>query len=230
MTSTSAFVFARGGSKGLPRKNVLQIAGMPLLAHGIEIARNLKEVDNIYVSTDCEEIASIALQYGAEVIDRPSELASDTASEWLAWQHAIRFVIQNNKSFDRFLSLPATAPMRTTEDVQKCLSSLSEDVDFVITMTPSHRSPWFNMVTADKDRKVKLVAGNGDIKRRQDAPPCFDIATVAYVSRPEFILNSTSIWDGTIVGVEVPRNRAIDIDDELDFAIARFLMEDNEPA
>lgn len=225
MTSTFAFIFARGGSKGLPKKNILPICGIPMLAHSIKIAREIRDVDRIYVSTDCEEIASVALQYGAEVIPRPSELASDTASEWLAWQHAISFVLDSGYAFDRFLSLPATAPMRMPKDVQRCLDSLQKDVDFVITMTPAHRSPWFNMVTADQSSKVKLVGGNGDVKRRQDAPPCFDITTVAYVSRPQFILNSSSIWEGNVVGVEIPRSRSIDIDDELDFSIAQFLME-----
>ena len=228
MTSTFAFVFARGGSKGLPRKNILPICGIPMIAHSIRTALELKEVDSIYVSTDCNEIASIALQYGADVIPRPSELASDTASEWLAWQHAINFVLNSGKTFDRFLSLPATAPMRIPEDVKRCLDALHEDIDFVITMTPAHRSPWFNMVTADQNSKVKLVGGNRGVLRRQDAPTCFDITTVAYVSRPHFILNSSSIWDGTVVGIEVPRQRSIDIDDNLDFSIARFLMQSND--
>ena len=227
MTKTYAFVFARGGSKGLPKKNILPIAGMPMIAHSIEIAHKLRGVDHIYVSTDCDEIASIAESYGAEVIHRPVELASDTASEWLAWQHAINFVLKSGRPFERFLSLPATAPMRSTEDVQRCLSALQKGIDMVITMAPAHRSPWFNMVTADRNSKVKLVAGNGDVKRRQDSQPCFDMATVAYVSRPEFILSSSSIWDGNVVGVEIPRIRSIDIDDELDFRIARFLMEDH---
>ena len=228
MISTFAFVFARGGSKGLPRKNILPICGLPLLAHSIKTARELSIVDRIYVSTDCDDIASIALRYGADVIPRPPELATDTASEWLAWQHAINFVIDSGNTFDRFLSLPATAPMRTPQDVQRCLDALHEDIDCVITITPAHRSPWFNMVTADQSLKLRLVRDNPDIKRRQDAPACFDITTLAYVSRPHFILNSSSIWDGTVKGVEVPRRRAIDIDDHLDFSIARFLMEAND--
>ena len=125
MIKTSAFVFARGGSKGLPRKNVLPIAGMSMIAHSIEIARNLREVGHTYVSTDCDEIASIAKSYGAEVIHRPAELASDTASEWLAWQHAINFVQKSGDPFERFLSLPPTAPMRNTEDVQRCLNAFA---------------------------------------------------------------------------------------------------------
>ena len=131
MTSTFAFIFARGGSKGLPRKNILSICGTPMLAYSIKTARELHAVDRIYVSTDCDEIASIAFQYGAEVILRPAELASDTASEWLAWQHAINFVLDSGHAFDCFLSLPATAPMRKPEDVQRCLDALHEDIDFV---------------------------------------------------------------------------------------------------
>lgn len=228
MAKTFAFIFARGGSKGLPSKNVLPIGGIPMLAHGIKIARALQEVDQVYVSTDCEEIASMAKQYGAEVIDRPSELASDTASEWLAWQHAINAVTQSVGSFDRFLSLPATSPLRKLEDVQSCLNALQVGVDMVITMTPAHRSPWFNMVSANADGRVRLVAGDGAVKRRQDSQVCFDMTTVAYVSRPEFILRASSMWDGSVVGVEIPRERSIDIDNALDFAIARFLMEDHQ--
>ena len=225
MTKTFAFVFARGGSKGLPDKNILPIGGIPLLAHGIQLALSINEIENIFVSTDSLKIASIAREYGATVIDRPYELSSDTAPEWLAWQHAIDFVQTKYGHFDRFLSLPATAPLRHTEDVQKCLNALITGVDMVITMTSSYRNPWFNMVTANMDGKVRLVAGDGSINRRQDTRTCFDIATVAYVSRPDFILRKSSIWDGNVVGVEVPKERSIDIDDSFDFSIARFLME-----
>ena len=228
MTTTFAFVFARGGSKGLPKKNILRIGGIPMIAHSIQLAHNSCDVNRTFVSTDCEEIASIAQLYGAEVIHRPPQLATDTASEWLAWQHAVNFVLKKGFSFDRFLSLPATAPMRNSDDVRRCLDALQEGVDMVITMTPSHRSPWFNMVTQNESKRVELLVGNGLVKRRQDAEACYDMTTVAYVSRPEFILQSSGIWDGDVVGVEVPRKRSIDIDDDLDFAIARFLMEEYE--
>jgi CMP-N-acetylneuraminic acid synthetase len=228
MTITNAFVFARGGSKGLPKKNVLPIGGMPMLAHSIAIAHALHEIDQVYVSTDCEEIASIARQYGADVIARPPELASDTSPEWLSWQHSINYVVQNSGSFDRFLSLPATAPLRSLEDVQNCLNALHDGVDMVISMTPAHRSPWFNIVVADQHQKVRLVSGDNGIKCRQDAQVCFDMTTVAYVARPEFILKSSSIWDGSVVGVEIPRERSIDVDNKLDYAFARFLMEEYE--
>jgi len=226
MSKTFAFVFARGGSKSLPRKNILSIGGIPLLAHGIRLANQLQDVDKVYVSTDCKEIASIAQKYDAEVIVRPSELATDSSSEWLAWQHAIEFVSKREGSFDRFLSLPASAPLRGHEDVEKCLDALQPGVDMVITISPGHRNPWFNMVTQDSGGIVNLIAGDGRITRRQDSPVCFDITTVAYVARPAFIFNSSSMWDGVVTGVVVPCERSIDIDTYLDFAIARFLKEE----
>lgn len=225
MTRTCAFVFARGGSKGLPRKNILPIAGFPLLVHGIRVAQEIESISAIYVSTDCDEIASVAKRAGAEIIPRPAELASDDSPEWLSWQHAINHVSTHYGSFDVFLSLPATAPLRNTNDVNNCMIALKEDVDFVVTVSPANRSPWFNMVTKDVTGFVKLVANDGSIHRRQDAPQCFDMTTVAYVAKTDFIMRSKSIWDGNVVGIEIPAERALDIDTPLDFEIARFLME-----
>lgn len=225
MDKTCAFIFARGGSKGLPRKNILPIAGHPLLVHGIIVAQQLHNIDGIYVSTDCDEIADIAKCAGAQVIKRPAELASDNAPEWLAWQHAIKIVEERSGQFDRFLSLPPTAPLRSRDDVDKCLNALLPDVDIVITMSSARRSPWFNMVKKETDNRVKILLENNYISRRQDSPECFDITTVAYAAKTSFILNSKRIWDGRVVGVEIPADRAFDIDTPLDFAIAKFVME-----
>lgn len=229
MRKTSAFIFARGGSKGLPRKNVLPIAGLPLIVHSIHAAQLLGSIDGIYVSTDCQEIATIALDAGAVIIDRPAELSSDIAPEWLAWQHAIQWVQTKYGLFDRFLSLPPTAPCRNIGDVQRCLDALTTDVDLVLTTTPSHRSPWFNMVVETNNGYLELVKSADHIIRRQDVPACFDITTVAYVAHPAFILSAASIWDGRIRGVKIPSERAIDIDTPVDYAIARFLKEQYIP-
>ena len=131
--------------RGFHVRIFLPICGRPLIAHSICLARKLSSVDNVFVSTDSDEISSIAFQYGAEVISRPPDLASDTASEWLAWQHAIDHVLQSGYSFDRFLSLPATAPLRNSDDVQRCLDALQKGIDIVITISPASRNPWFNM-------------------------------------------------------------------------------------
>ena len=225
MKSTRAFIFARAGSKGIKNKNLLRIKGIPLVLHSILIAKKLKEVERVYVSTDSEEIEKIALRNGANVIKRPAELATDEAPEWLAWRHAVKQANEMDGPFDVFLSLPPTSPLRNASDVRRCLKALKKKWDIVVTATNSHRNPWFNMVTVDSLGIAKLIFNDALVKRRQDAPDCFDLTTVAYVAKPNFILSAKGIWDGKVTTVNIPYERSIDIDNPMDFVIARFLME-----
>ena len=222
-----ACIFARGGSKGLPGKNIKVFNGKPLIAWAIEHAYATKGIRRVIVSTDTEEIASIALQYGAEVpFMRPSQLASDDAPEWLAWQHALDFISKDEGSLpDAMVSVPVTAPLRLPEDIENCLQRFNEDdVDAVITVTDAHRNPFFNMVSEREDHYVELVIQPSiGISRRQDAPIVFDMTTVAFVVDPEFVLNNNSIFSGRVKAVHVPVERSIDIDTLLDFEIAEFL-------
>ncbi|KPF68694.1 acylneuraminate cytidylyltransferase [beta proteobacterium AAP99] len=220
-----AFVFARGGSKGLPGKNIKDLGGLPLLAHGIRLAQGMNRVDRVFVSTDDAQIAAVAKQYGAEVIDRPAVLATDTASEWMAWQHAIAHVRTLGLDFDVFLSLPATSPLRNAQDVGNCLDALQDDVDVVITVTPSARSPYFNMVRTDAAGLAHVVLGTTEFERRQDVPPVYDITTVAYAARPDFILTHERLFEGRVRPVVVPKERAVDIDDDYDFKMAQALLD-----
>lgn len=201
-----------------------------MLVHGIRVAQQLDSIEGIYVSTDCVEIAAIAEDAGAEVIIRPAELAGDTTPEWLAWQHAIQTVQERHGDFEYFLSLPPTAPLRKLEDVKTCLAALQPGIDIVITMTPARRSPWFNMVSKDKIGLVDLILKEDVVCRRQDSPECFDVATVAYAAKAKFVLGAEKIWDGRVAGVEVPIERALDIDTPFDFALAQFVMEQWEPS
>ncbi|KAA6183925.1 acylneuraminate cytidylyltransferase family protein [Thiohalocapsa marina] len=222
---TFAFVFARGGSKGVPGKNIRPLADKPLLGHALSIAKQIPEIEQRFVSTDAAEIAAVAEDYGATVIMRPSEIAQDDSPEWLAWQHAVEWVRKTVGDFDGFVSLPATAPMRLAQDIRACMAALDADTDAVVTMTPAARSPWFNMVKANAEGQLSvLVNSGGRIVRRQDAPQAFDLTTLAYVMRPEFIMSHDSLWQGRVRGVVVPQERAIDIDTEFDFKVAEFLM------
>ncbi len=222
---TFAFIFARGGSKGLPGKNIKELGGLPLLAHGIRLAQAMDRVERVFVSTDDTQIAAIATQFGAEVIDRPVALATDNASEWMAWQHAINHVSAQGLDFDVFLSLPATSPLRNAQDVGNCLDALQADVDVVITVTPSPRSPYFNMISTDSAGLAHVVLGSAQFQRRQDVPPVYDITTVAYVSRPEFILTHERLFEGRVRPVIIPKERAVDIDDAYDFKLAQALLD-----
>lgn len=225
--TTYAFIFARGGSKGLPGKNVKLLAGKPLIEYSIATALQVESIDKVFVSTDDQKIADVSKLAGAIVINRPAELAQDNAPEWLAWQHAIEWVEEHYGVFDEFISLPATSPLRSEQDVNKSINKRRvTEADFCISVTPATRSPYFNMVKNNDNGYIELVnkPKSEEIFRRQDAPEIFDITTVCYVSTPQFILENTGLFDGNVTSVEVPKERAVDIDDIYDFMFAETLM------
>jgi len=223
------FIFARGGSKGVPRKNIRLLAGRPLIAYAIETALASEWIDRVIVSTDDAEIADIARQYGVEVpFMRPPELARDDSPEWLAWQHAIQTLEANEGKLrmDVFVCIPPTSPLRAVEDVDACIQTLLEsDADLVLMVKSAERNPYFNMVLPDRAGYAQLVIPpDQTVYGRQGAPPVYDMTTVAYAARPEFVLSANSMFEGRIKAVVVPAERALDIDTELDFKFAGFLM------
>ena len=226
--STIAFIFARGGSKGLPGKNIRPLMGKPLIAWSIEQALAVKRIKRVVVSTDSTEIAAVALESGAEVpFIRPEELARDDSPEWLAWRHALNYVQETDGKLPEILiSVPTTSPLRLPIDIENCLDEYEKsDVDSVITMTSAHRSPYFNMVKKMSDGNVELVnEPQLAITHRQDAPLVYDVSTVCYVVNSSFVLERNSIFEGRVKAIYVPTERAIDIDTLLDFQIAEYLM------
>ncbi|QRM20154.1 NTP transferase domain-containing protein [Dechloromonas sp. TW-R-39-2] len=224
----TAFIFARGGSKGLPGKNIRPLAGKPLIAWSIEHALSVGRIDRVIVSTDSEDIAALAKAHGACVpFIRPAEFAADNSPEWLAWRHALRFLeVTEGALPEVMVSLPATAPLRQPIDIENCLDEYAKgDADVVITVTEAHRSPYFNMVKENADGCVGLVIPPiSAITRRQDVPVVYDMATVAYVIRPEFVFSSDAIFKGRVRAVQVPKQRAIDIDTLYDFQMAECLL------
>lgn len=227
-----AFIFARGGSKGLPHKNIRPLGGKPLIVWSIEHALAIKRIGRVIVSTDSEEIAEVARTNGAEVpFMRPAELARDDSPEWLAWRHALKYLLDKDGALPEVLvSTPATAPLRLPIDIENCLDLYEKgDADVVITVTDSHRSPFFNMVKPNLDGSVGLVIPpQSAVTRRQDAPAVFDMATVAYVARPEFVMTHNATFEGRVRAVHVPAERAIDIDSLFDFQIAECLLKIRE--
>ena len=220
-------VFARGGSKGVPGKNLRPLGGKPLVSRAIEQARACAGVERVVLSTDSEEIAEVGRAAGADVPWlRPADLAEDTSREWLAWQHMLGWLRDRNELPDRLLVVPCTAPLRQVSDLERCLEAASAPgIDIVLTVTEAHRNPWFNMVTLDDEGGARLVLEPSErIHRRQDAPPTFDVGTVAFVARPEFVLQADSIYDGRVVAVQVPADRNLDIDTELDLEFAEFML------
>ncbi len=225
-----ALICARGGSKGVPGKNIRPLGGVPLIGWAIQVAQRVERISRVIVSTDSEDIAQVAIEYGAEVpFMRPAGLARDDSPEWLVWRHALAYLEGQEKvRLDGLVVVPATAPLRDVQDIDNCLDVYEKgDVDVVITISDAHRSPYFNMVVDDGDGYCSLAASpDVAVTRRQDAPVVHDMSTVAYVVRPQFVHDCNGLFDGLVRGVYVPPERALDIDTSLDFRIAECLIAD----
>ena len=233
MKKLVALICARGGSKGLPGKNIKPMAGKPLLVHSIEVAKKVQRIADVFVSTDDSNIAGIAKKHGARApFLRPSNLATDTAPEWAVWRHLLNWLKENETLPEAFVVLPPTAPLRLAEDVEGAIKLFySRDADGVICTTSAHRNPYFNMVISHENgRCAPAFAAKEKLYRRQDAPAFYDVTTVCYVMRTEFVLREAHLFDGDIFMYQVPAERSIDIDTQLDFDIAEHMMNRRDSA
>jgi CMP-N-acetylneuraminic acid synthetase len=222
-----ALVCARGGSKGLPGKNIKELGGKPLIGWSIHAANKVRRISKVIVSTESSEIAKVAIEQGADVpFIRPSELAEDNSSEWLVWRHAIEYLRDKKVEFDGLVVLPATAPLRSIEDIENCLNEFENtDADIIISVTEAHRNPYFNMTTNDENGYSSLLmTPENKVVRRQEAPVVYDMTTVAYVVDPIFVLEKNGTFEGRVKSVCIPPERALDIDTPLDFKIAEWLI------
>ena len=157
----AGLICARGGSKGIPRKNVRLLGGRPLIAWAIKAALASEHITEVVVSTDDEEIAETARKWGAEIpFIRPAELARDDSPEWLVWRHALDFLDGRDpdRPVDVLVNVPPTSPLRTHREVDACVEAfLKGDADIVITVTEAARNPYFNMITMDGQGRARLV-------------------------------------------------------------------------
>lgn len=222
-----AVIPARGGSKGLPRKNVLPLMGHPLIAHSIMLARMCPEIDRLVVSTDSEEIAAVARQYGADVINRPSELAQDATSMWPVVQHALLQMEQvDNKRYESLLLLQPTSPGRLPEDIRTCINRLSSlpQADGIVSVSrPDHNPYWYGVIEND-GWMVGLIPDSDKITRRQDAPIVYTLNGLVYLWRRSFILTVENWRSGKLLIHEVPEKRALDIDNLEDMRMSDLLF------
>lgn len=220
-------VCARGGSKGVPGKNIRMLGGKPLIAHTIEQARASGLFACIAVSSDSEEILEVARQYGADqLVTRPLILASDTAAKVPAIRHAQEVVEEGGTRFDTFVDLDATSPLRLPSDIVGAVHLLeASGVSSVLTGALSHRSPYFNMVEEQADGSVALVKPPpASVTRRQDAPRTFDMNASIYVWNADTFRKNPSVFYPDTRLFEMPSERSRDIDSELDFRIVELIL------
>ncbi len=218
---------ARGGSKGIPRKNIKPLAGTPLIHYSIAVARELAVDDShVIVSTDDEEIAQVARLSGLEVpYMRPAHLATDTAGSREVILDAMDYADKCGIDYDNVVLLQPTSPLRTIKDVEACQALYSNDVDMVVSVVEADVNPYYNCFETDsKTGFIHVSKGDGHYTRRQDAPKVWEYNGAVYVINPHSIRTMTMGEFSRKVPSEMPRSRSVDLDTSLDWAIAEVVM------
>ncbi len=221
-------ICARQGSKGLVNKNIKFFDGKPLIAYVIEAARTSGLFDAIAVSSDCEKILKYSKEFGVDYqIQRPPELATDNAAKMPAIQHCAYQVQKlSNLQFDTFVDLSVTSPLLLAEDIQGAVLLLEKEQPInVITGTIASNSPYFSLVEKNATGFVTLAKKpEKPFERRQDCPPCYDMNGAIYVWKAEDFFSLTDVITEQTLIYEMPADRSVDIDTELDFEFAEFLL------
>jgi len=212
----------------VPGKNWRMLEGLPLYAHSIKHAKDSGLFDRVVISSDAPEVLENAVSFGADLaINRPADLASDTAGKVPAIAHAVRASEDHfGERYEVCVDLDATSPLRLPEDVIGSVALLeATDAASVITGAEAHRSPYFNLVEEDSNGHVSVSKKlPSTVLRRQDAPRAFDMNASVYVWRRESLLNEQKVFFETTRIFEMPSDRSFDIDSELDFKIVQFLF------
>ncbi len=230
---TLALIPARSGSKGIPRKNIRLLGGKPLIAWSIEAALASTYIDSVIVSTDDTEIADIGRQYGAEIpFMRPPELALDTTPGMDPVLHAIDLL----PDFDHVLLLQPTSPLRTTDDINRCIQlAIQYEASSVVSVCEPANSPYwmyrlnknsrlnplFDSVNADNaDNTVNTI----NTTRRQELPPVYTLNGALYFANCAWLRKSKTFVTNDTVGFIMPREKSIDIDVPMDWKLAELML------
>jgi len=226
--STIATICARGGSRGLPGKNIRPLLGKPLIVYTIEQALACRSIDAVYVSTDDEAIAQVASAAGARVpFLRPAALATAEAPKIPVIEHLVQAVEKAGARVERVVDLDPTSPLRDVQDVEACLRLLDADADVVITGYEAEKNPYFNMVELQRDGTAALVKPlPAAVETRQAAPKVYAMNASIYVWRRGSL--AKGLWNGRARLHVMPRERSIDVDTLLDFRLVELLMKEKQ--
>jgi CMP-N-acetylneuraminic acid synthetase len=225
-----AIIPARGGSKGLPGKNIRPLLGKPLIGYAIDAIRQSKYDIDIYVSTDSDEIANVALQCGVETIKRPDELATDKALVKDAIQYTIKELEKRGQKYDAMLLIEATSPMRDGADIDESLDKYfsKEGVDCVATfseMDPPVTRTW----KIENDVPSPFIEGSNPFRPRQEQISGYYINGLVYVFNVNTLMNNhtDTLFVGNQLAV-ITKKLVVDIDNIDDFRIAEYLLKSNQ--
>jgi len=218
---TLALIPARGGSKGIPRKNIRLLAGKPLVAWSIQAALACPEIERVVVSTDDAEIAEISRRWGAEVpFMRPAELAQDDSPSMDTVLHALRQLPQ----FDAVVLLQPTSPLRTKADIQGCLAmAATEQARCIVSISEPASSPYW-MFTLEQNGSLSKLISAPEVTRRQDLSPAYAINGALYYAQTGWLRANKNFLTAETLGYVMPPEKSLDIDTPLDWKIAELLL------
>lgn len=217
---------ARGGSKGIPRKNIKVLAGRPLIHYSIDIARQLAPDNRIIVSTEDAEIAQVAEATGLPVpYRRPAELATDTCGSYEVIIDAMRWADEQGIKYDKVCLLQPTSPLRIVDDVKACIDMYTPELDMVVTVAESRSNPYYNCLEADPVTGYLTISkGHGLYTRRQDAPKVWEYTGSVYVFNPESLRHNTLGTMNKRIGCPTPAERCVDLDNITDWMMAETMI------
>jgi len=217
-----AIIPARGGSKRLPRKNVLDLAGKPLIVWSIEAGLQSKYIDKVVVSSDDEEILNISKITGAEIVKRPEILASDTASTF----DAIKHTIDNIKGYEYVVLLQATSPLRSAKQIDQAIELLEEkNADAVVSVCEMEHSPLWSNTLDDSLSMENFLPEEILNKRSQDLETYFRLNGAIYICKTEKFLEEKSFFlKKNIFAYVMSKESSVDIDEEIDFKMAEVIL------
>lgn len=224
-------ICVRGGSKGVPKKNIKPLQGKPLLYYTIECAKKSDYIEDIVISSDSTEMLLMGQNMGVlNTIERPESLATDGASKWDVFIHLVEeYERKSGKVVDYLVDLDVTVPLRKPEHINGAIEMmLNNEVDVVITGYEPERNPYFNMMEITEDNYAKIVKKTEKpIVCRQDAPKVYSLTPAVYVIKKSALYDFKHWSEAKCMIFEIPRLNAVDIDTPFDFKLVEYLMQNN---
>jgi len=227
---------ARGGSQGLPGKNIRPMLGKPLIAWSIEQARAAPEVSRVVVSTDSPAIAEVAKAAGADVpFLRPAELSGPAIGKFQVWQHALDACERHyGETYECYVDLDCTSPLRDSADISRAIAQFRaarpRGVDAVFSVCKARKNPYFNLVEKNEQGALKVSKPlPGKVLARQAAPAVFEHVASIYVLAPDYLRRAQHLLDGFTEGYDIGEDKSLDVDSEFDFELIEYLMKRKYP-
>lgn len=225
MENVLVIIPARGGSKGIPKKNIKELSGKPLIYYSIDIARGITSDENICVSTDSDEIMECVEKYGIKVpFKRPDELATDYIGTNEVLLHALKFYEDKGKKIDSILLLQPTSPFRKVQHIIEAYKLYSNELDMLVSVKETAANPYYNCFEEDQNGYLVISKGDGKLERRQDAPKAYEYNGSIYIINPQALKEKGLAGMKKIAKYEMDAFYSVDLDTMFDWKLAELMI------